>query len=217
MNTIRKILPSKKVPDEPTGSTMMKPISYYIKGSFKITGPTKIKNDHLSTLCLLTIAEAFIKRTYPCSVVNAIYIDLYQATKLNQLRAKNASDCLSYWESHIEVKRFINIPCVPVSTELFNKRTNHNLRFLTEEEEIIQVEFNFFIATGDNSFMIMDCLLRQGYSKRQLRGLKIHPLLERLITSEHIQLNYNFPELARQVSLAVAGKTGSRLQIEWTK
>ncbi|UDL13996.1 MAG: hypothetical protein [Xiangshan rhabdo-like virus 4] len=194
----------------------LKSLSYYIRGSFKITGPARIQDQHLSSLCLLVVVEAFIKRKYPLNVVNAVYTDLYQLAKLSQLRAKHSTSSLNYWETHVEVKKYINIPCVPYSVELFSKKSHHCIRFITEEEEIIHVEFNFFIATGDNSYLLQDCLNRQGYSLRKIQKLEIHPLIDRIITSEHIQMNYSFEELAKNVALVVSAKTGTKLQLDWS-
>lgn len=215
MDRIRKLVTTKK--NSPTASIepLLKPMSYYIKGSFKVSGPAKVTDVHLSTLCLLVTSEAFIKRNYPHEVVNSVYTDMLNAAKISQIKSKHNFGSLNYWESHIEVKKYINVPCVPLTIELFNKRSCHVIRFLTSEEDVIQVEFNFFIATGDNSFLLLDCLLRQGYSQRKLRSLKPNPLLERVITSEHMQLNHNFTELASKVALAISAKTGTQLQIEW--
>lgn len=215
MDKLRKFVIHRK--NQPANSTepLLKPVSYYVKGSFKVSGPAKVTDVHLSTLCLLVTSEAFIKRNYPIEVVNSVYTDMLNAAKISQIKSKHNFGSLNYWESHIEVKKFINIPCIPLAIELFNKRSNHVIRFLTSEEDVIQVEFNFFIATGDNSYLLLDCLLRQGYSQRKIKSLKPNPLLERVITSEHTQLNHNFTELASKVALAISAKTGTQLQIEW--
>lgn len=194
----------------------MKSLSYYVRGSFKITGPARVKSKHLESLVLLVVIEAFIKRHYPISVINAVYTDIYQAANISQLKSYHKETSLNYWETHVEIKRYINIPCIPLSTELFSKKSHHCVRFITEEEEIIQVEFNFFIATGDNSYLLQDCLNRQGYSLRKIQKLSINPLIERIISSEHVQYNYSFEELAKSVAIVVSAKTGTKMQLDWS-
>nr|QPL15309.1 hypothetical protein [Hymenopteran rhabdo-related virus OKIAV25] len=216
MERFKKMVSSKKLVGNSTSQNegiSMKPISYFVKGSLKISGPAKVKDQHLSTLCLLIITEAFIQRKYPIHVVNAIFMDLLTQSRLAQLKAKNSSDNFCYWETHVEIKKFINVPCVPLDIQLFNKRSQHSLRLLTEEELFIQVDFNFFIATGDNSYMLMDCLLRQGYTHKKLKGLTIHPLLERTLTSEHMQMNYTFHDLAKKLTMTISAKTGTKMAI----
>ncbi|UOS86041.1 hypothetical protein [Hymenopteran rhabdo-related virus 23] len=216
MQRLRKMVSPKKTSVHEV-KKQLKPCSYYIKGSFKITGPAKISNNHLSTLCAAIIVETFLKRNYPSNTVSAIYLDFYNAALAAQKKSKNSLPYLTRWESHVEVKRFINVPCIPIDAILFNKKTKHTLRFISEQEETIQVDFDFFIATGDNSHLLFDYLIRQGYTHRKLSNVPLNEFIDRLLNSEHQQLNHRFESIAQNMAVAVSAKSGSKLQIEWNK
>lgn len=157
----------------PSNPSQLKPCSYYISGTVRISGPIKPSGSHLTSLSLLIVSEWMFKTTLSVHLGSILIDDLCNTFKTQVTSVKGLDITDRFYSMTVNIRKFINIDIFPISQpHLIKKPACQVIDVLNDKEDRIVFDYNLILSTGDNTVQMLDSLRKSGYIKKRGGNIK---------------------------------------------